>query len=173
MSGKMTREEARAHADAKRARADALITGALDQLTNPQVWAGYLGRGASLGRYSIRNQLLIGMQAPDASDVAGYVEWQDRGRQVRKGETGIMIWAPVTRADEDSDEGARKMCGVRVASVFDIAQTDPIEGRPFKPAPGKPARDLDEIRGVIAAIAGDNAPAILAALDRAGDLVHA
>lgn len=173
MKAKPTREEARARADAKRAQCDELISGALAQLTDPAVWAGYLGRGASLGRYSIRNQILIGMQAPHAADVAGYVEWQTRGRQVRAGETGIMIWAPVTRADEDSDEGARKMCGVRVAAVFDISQTDPIEGRPFKPAPGKPARDLDEIRAVIADMAGDNAPAILAALDRAGDLVAA
>lgn len=173
MSGKLSREDARARADARRAQCDELVTGALAQLTDPAIWAAYLARGASLGRYSIRNQILIGMQAPDASDVAGYVEWQDRGRQVRRGETGIMVWAPVTRADPDSDEGARKMCGVKVAAVFDITQTDPIEGKTFKPAAGKPARDLDEIRAVIAQIAGDNAGPILAALDQAGELVAA
>lgn len=36
MSGRMTRDEAQAHAEAKRARADQLIIGALAELTDPR-----------------------------------------------------------------------------------------------------------------------------------------
>jgi hypothetical protein len=176
---RMTPEEARANADAKRAKADELIAGALEQLTDPAAWAAWLTRGQSLARYSIRNQLLIGAQCPQASDVAGYVEWQGRGRQVRKGETGLLIFAPVTRRaaveggevtgrkPEPGEESVTRMCGIRIASVFDISQTDAIEGRPFKPAPGAQPKDPDEIREVIAAIAGEHADAILDALDQA------
>ncbi len=182
---RLSPEEAKARADAKRAKADELITGALDQLTDPAAWARYLARGESLARYSIRNQLLIGMQCPEASDVAGYVEWQDRGRQVRKGETGILIFAPVTRRApieggivldrkaEPGEESVTQMRGVKITSVFDISQTDPIDSKPFKPAKGSTPKDIDEIREVIAAIVGEHADAILDALDSAAELVPA
>lgn len=158
---------------------------ALDQLTDPDVWAQYLSRGESLARYSFRNQLLIGMQCPDATDVAGYVEWQDRGRQVRKGETGILIFAPLTRRavmedgkvldrkPEPGEETVTKMRGLRITSVFDIGQTDPIEGKPFKPAKDASPKSLGEIREVIATVAGEHADAILDALDQAAELVTA
>jgi hypothetical protein len=65
------------------------------------------------------------------------------------------------------------MCGVKVTSVFDIAQTDPIEGKPFKPAPSPAAKTLAEIRGVVADIGGDNAQAVIDAMDAATGLVLA
>jgi hypothetical protein len=182
---KLSPEEAKAHAEAKRAKADALIAGALDQLTDPDMWAEYLARGESLARYSIRNQLLIGMQCPEATDVAGYLEWQRRGRQVRRGETGILIFAPVTRRavmedgkaldrkPEPGEQTVTQMRGVKVASVFDISKTDPIEGREFKPAKGAEPKDLDQVREVIATLAGEHAEAILDALDQAAELVSA
>jgi hypothetical protein len=82
---RMTPEEARAHADAKRAKVQALMAEAMEQLTDPEAWEAFLERGSSLSRSSFRNQMLIGMQCPEASDVAGYIEWQGRGRQVRRG----------------------------------------------------------------------------------------
>ena len=48
-------------------------------------------------RYSLSNQLLILAQCPHATDVRGYRAWQRAGRQVRKGEHGIAIWAPIAR----------------------------------------------------------------------------
>ena len=178
---KMSAEEAQANRDAKRARASALIDSALVQLTDPAYWSAMLTRGQSLGRYSIRNQLLIGMQCPEASDVAGYVEWQGRGRQVNSGPgSGILIYAPVTRKTTEqeiaagADEGARRIRGTKVVSVFDISQTEPIQGKPFKPAVTVDPRRLEEIRATIADLAGDNAGPILDALDRAaGALVAA
>lgn len=45
--------------------------------------------------YSLNNTILIAMQKPDATLVAGYTAWQKQfGRQVNKGEKGIRILAP-------------------------------------------------------------------------------
>jgi hypothetical protein len=77
-----------------------------------------------LDRYSPLNQLLILTQFPDATEVAGYVEWQKRGRQVRKKEPGIAIRAPHTSSNE---EGAK--IGFHRTYVWDISQVDPIENK--------------------------------------------
>ncbi len=48
--------------------------------------------------YSWNNQLLIMLQRPDATHVAGFNTWKDLGRWVKKGEAGIAIFAPRFRA---------------------------------------------------------------------------
>ncbi len=59
---------------------------------------------------------------------------QAKGRQVRKGEKGIRIFGKpfrlVSETDEATGETTRKAikCPPPVVSVFDISQTDPIEG---------------------------------------------
>ena len=182
--GRLSRDEARAKVDEKRARVAALMADGLEALTGPQTWLTFLARGHSLARYSFRNQLLIGMQCPVASDVAGYVEWTGRGRQVRDGEEGILIFAPRTkkaavdangeihdRAPEPGEDSTRRMCGVKVASVFDISQTDPMPGRVFKPAPTAQAKTFTEIRATVAAMQGDDAARVLAAMDEAAELL--
>jgi hypothetical protein len=45
--------------------------------------------------YSIGNQILIMLQKPDATKVAGFNTWKELGRWVKKGEKGISILAPV------------------------------------------------------------------------------
>jgi N-terminal domain of anti-restriction factor ArdC len=77
--------------------------------------------------YSARNAGMIAMQRPEATDVRGYREWAAHGRQVRKGEKGIAIFAPVTRRGEGGDD---ELVAVRVAYVFDVDQTDPAEAGP-------------------------------------------
>ena len=89
-------------------------------------------------RYSENNAMLIVMQAPEATEVRGYRDWQAHGRQVRKGEHGIRILAPAgqapgTEATEATDdapatEGKPGRKFFRLISVFDLAQTEPIEG---------------------------------------------
>lgn len=73
--------------------------------------------------YSERNQLVLA--ASGAEVVAGYREWQAAGRQVRKGEHGIRLDAPVVVKDRET--GEPKMVNVRTVVVFDISQTDPAE----------------------------------------------
>lgn len=81
--------------------------------------------------YSANNVLLIRLQCPDATRVAGFRRWLELGRHVRKGEKGIAILAPIVRrakvVDEDTGE-ERIVVGTpsnfRVAHVFDVSQTD-------------------------------------------------
>ena len=58
-----------------------------------------------LARYSLGNQLLIALQAPDARFVAGFHAWKDLGRRVSKGEHGIRILAPMALRDRDDADG--------------------------------------------------------------------
>ena len=79
--------------------------------------------------------MLIFSQAPDASQVAGFRKWQELGRQVRKGEKAIKIFGystkKITETDtETGEETTRRAPRFPILSVFDIAQTDPIEGHP-------------------------------------------
>ena len=55
----------------------------------------YLRTMSKFYNYSFNNTLLIAMQKPEATYVAGYTSWQRNfDRQVMKGEKGIKILAP-------------------------------------------------------------------------------
>ena len=95
----------------------------------------YLKCMSKFHNYSLNNTLLIALQRPDASLVAGYQAWKrDHGRQVRKGEKGIKIIAPCkykVELEEKDDDGNQKIAeytGFKIATVFDVAQT---EGKEF------------------------------------------
>ena len=84
-------------------------------------------------KYSLANQMLIFAQRPDATCVQGYRAWNKAGYQVRKGERGIAIYAPMLFASKrdtaaESDTDAAPRLGYRVAYVFDVAQVDAIAG---------------------------------------------
>ena len=49
----------------------------------------------------------------------GYTDWPKVNRYVRKGETGIRIFAPLIKKQEQTDE--RALVGFRVVSTFDIS----------------------------------------------------
>jgi antirestriction protein ArdC len=109
---------------------DALTDG-IAQLTSSGRWQEWLRTQSKFHHYSFRNTLLIMIQSPDATQVAGFRAWQLLGRQVRKGEKAIWILAPVTRkvnedtgSDGDTRDKARVLCGFKPAYVFDVAQTD-------------------------------------------------
>ncbi len=72
-------------------------------LTSSSAWTDWLRTAARFHHYSFRNTVAIWMQRPDATQVAGYRTWQSLGRQVRKGEHGIQILAPVTRRKNERD----------------------------------------------------------------------
>lgn len=93
----------------------------------------YLRCMSKFYHYSTNNCVLILMQKPEASLVAGYQSWQKNfGRQVRKGETGIKILAPcphkvtkeVKDADGNTEEQEIKWTSFRAVTVFDVSQTD-------------------------------------------------
>ncbi len=101
---------------------------AVDEVRASEAFRQYLDVQARFHRYSWRNSMLIAMQRPDATQVAGYRTWQSLGRQVRKGEHGIMIFAPCPyRKETEGDNGETDtLDGIffRAVHVFDVAQTD-------------------------------------------------
>src|SRR6185312_2454997 len=107
---------------------------------------------ARFHHYSFCNQLLILAQRHESTHVAGYQRWQALGRQVCKDEKAIRILAPVLtkRSDpKDAQEGSsQRVCGFRVAYVFDVAQT---VGKPLPSAPqaqGDPGANIEGIKAL-------------------------
>lgn len=111
----------------------------------------YLRMMSKFHQYSIGNVMLIYLQCPHATQVAGYRRWKDDfGRQVKRGEKGIKILAPcpykriVEPEQTDEDDGQQgdtltiKYMRFKVATVFDVSQT---EGREL------PALGVDELTG--------------------------
>ncbi len=94
--------------------------------TDSDRWKEWLRWCRSFYSYSVNNQFLIAMQAPHATQVAGYRAWQSKDRQVRKGERGIRILAPMSRTSTDDATGDKtpRIFGFRAVTVFDISQTD-------------------------------------------------
>ena len=75
--------------------------------------------------YSLGNQLLIAMQRPEATYVAGFHAWLKLGRHVLKGEKGIKIMVPLPRkVTNDEGEEERRVTGFGTGRVFDVSQTD-------------------------------------------------
>ena len=148
-------EEARGMVDAQlEALSEALAAGRSEGLQ------AFLTAMARFHRYSLGNTLLIMVQRPEATHVAGFGTWLKLGRTVRKGERGIAILAPTTsrakgRADdegtkekEDEEEGERPV-RFRVAYVFDVEQTagEPLPG--FARPQGEPGDYLGRLRGLV------------------------
>lgn len=113
---------------AQQKKQDALdkLTKGIEQLLNSGDWHKYLQTQAKFHRYSFNNCLLILMQRPDAAQVAGFNAWKQMGRNVKKGEKGISILAPLVRSVESSEDGSteRTLSGFRTVAVFDIEQTE-------------------------------------------------
>lgn len=112
----------------------------------------YLKAMGRFHHYSVGNAVLIQLQRPDATHVAGFRAWQRLGRHVKKGEHGIAIMAPVvwrrkTRsADDDNDDGDEETVSTfKTAYVFDVSQT---EGKPlpeFARTQGDPGTYLERL----------------------------
>ena len=118
----------------------------LQELFESEKYKSYLNTMSKFHNYSFNNTLLIAMQKPDATLVAGYKAWQRNfERHVKKGEKGIRILAPapykikeeqekidpVTNEpmlDKDGmpimEEVEIKIPAFRVVPVFDVSQTD-------------------------------------------------
>jgi hypothetical protein len=111
--------------DARKRELLATMTDAVETLRTSDGWLQWLEVAAKFHRYSLGNQMLIALQRPDASHVAGYNRWRDLGRHVRKGERGIAILACTRKIrDQETDEERYILAGFRVVHVFDVAQTD-------------------------------------------------
>jgi hypothetical protein len=90
------------------------LVGGVRALVESDEWRAMLAMAARLHNYSWRNCLLILQQKPDATRVAGYRTWQSLGRQVRHGEQGIAVLAPVTYQRDEPDDQAEDRSGIDV-----------------------------------------------------------
>ncbi|MGN7797661.1 ArdC family protein [Leifsonia sp. 22587] len=133
----MKQTTSRRTAEQRKAQAEALhasIVEQVQQLADTGRWRRFLDFARSFHTYSLNNLLLILAQNPDATIVAGFRQWQAKGRQVRKGEHSIKIFGystkkPIsTEAETDADPEERTVHYFPMLSVFDISQTDPIDG---------------------------------------------
>ncbi len=117
----------------------------LKELFESGKYKNYLSTMSKFHNYSVNNTLLIALQRPDASLVAGYQAWQKNfNRHVNKGEKGIRILAPAPykikeerdkldpvtgeiMLDQDgmpqTEEVEIKIPAFRAVSVFDVKQT--------------------------------------------------
>ncbi|MDD5510464.1 MAG: ArdC-like ssDNA-binding domain-containing protein [Dehalococcoidales bacterium] len=66
----------------------------VESIQNSDVFRQFLMTMAKFHDYSIGNQILIMLQRPAATQVAGFNTWRDLSRSVKAGEKGIMILAP-------------------------------------------------------------------------------
>ena len=101
----------------------------LDAINTDEDWLRFITFQSAFYNYSFGNTMLIYMQNPQATYVKGYKGWNELGRYVKKGETGIAILAPCFKRkeadkEETGDGEERIISGFRVAYVFDLAQTD-------------------------------------------------
>ena len=99
------------------------------KVQNSEDWKRWLDACSKFWKYSFHNQMLIAIQRPSATLVAGFQTWKEMGRYVKKGEHGIRILAPVLvkvkNEDKDGNEDILSaLRGFRVVSVFDIGQTE-------------------------------------------------
>ena len=130
----------------------------IKELFESEKYKTYLNTMSKFHNYSFNNTMLIAMQKPDATLVAGFKAWQKNfDRHVKKGEKGIRILAPapykikeerdkidpVTQElllDKDGnpqkEEVEITIPAFRAVSVFDVAQTD------GKPIPELAAKEL-------------------------------
>lgn len=143
MSSKHSAEERKAQAEALHAS----ILEQVEQLAESGQWRRFLDFARSFHQYSLNNLLLILAQNSDATMVAGYRQWQAKGRQVRKNESAIKIFGYSTKKTSNDDghestqrEEERTIHYFPVLSVFDISQTEPIPGA--TPIPENRAQQL-------------------------------
>ncbi len=79
-------------------------------------------------RYSIHNILLVWVQKPDFTLLAGFRQWNKKGRSIRKGEKSLKILAPIKkRIKDENDEDIYIIKGFMPVSVFDKSQTHGAE----------------------------------------------
>ena len=132
------------------------------QIFESDNYKAYLSTMAKFHNYSLNNTILIAMQKPDATLVAGYTAWQkDHDRHVKKGEKGIQIIAPAPYKVKQERDALDPHTGkpqidpqgnplkeiveveyqaFKVATVFDISQT---EGKEL------PTIGVDELSGSV------------------------
>lgn len=134
---------------------DAAVGRLAEQLAggHTQGFLDYLAFTSRFHAYSAGNVMLIMLQKPDATRVAGMGRWNTLGYRVRKGERALFVWCPILRKVRDADTGlvGEELVGFRPGPVFDASQLDGLDERPLpSPFPEQP----DDVEGLYHDLAG-------------------
>jgi len=146
----------------KNNKANELIENALTSLTESlengqsDELKKYLQTMSKFHKYSFHNIMLIALQKPDATHVAGFHTWKKLGRFVKKGENGIVIIAPLvykkeTVGNDDNSRNVTEINGFKGVYVFDISQTDGDELPEFASVQGDPTCYQEKLGNFISA----------------------
>ncbi len=117
----------------------------------------YLAFTARFRHYSAHNQMLIFMQCPEATYVAGYKTWQEMGYQVARGEKGIRILAPrpYKKVPAETQEEEARIYFVTVA-VFDASQLADLGKKPLPIFFTPLGDDQQELSARVAQVVAEN-----------------
>lgn len=122
-------------------KAYAELENGLQKLMTSEKYLDFLNTMAERPRYSFNNTVLVYLQKPDATFLAGYGKFRETyGHQVIQGEKGIKIFAPIIRKkknnlleeeiekskDNKEEKEEETIVGFRMIKIFDISQTKPI-----------------------------------------------
>lgn len=106
---------------------------AIADLNTGPAWQKWLEFSGRFHKYSLNNQLLIQMQRPDATQVAGFQKWKELGRSPVKGSKAIWIRAACTRkVEKENGEAEQRVTGFKAVPVYDVSDT---EGKPLPDRP--------------------------------------
>jgi antirestriction protein ArdC len=119
---------------------------AVEALRTSEGWQRWLKVRSHFHTYSFHNQLMIAMQCPEATRVAGFRKWLELGYAVQKGEHAIRIWAPCPPSKKQvkrwREAGAKPeekpRVYFRLVPVFDASQVAPLPEFPGEPVPLEP-----------------------------------
>lgn len=125
-----------------------MLANAVDALQTSEGWRRYLDTRAKFHKYSFNNLILIAMQRPEATQVAGGKQWVKLGRKVTPEgyEQPIFILAPIMVPRKDADKNPvinpktgkpeQVVVGYRSVKVYDVSQTEGDSlPEPVKPEP--------------------------------------
>jgi antirestriction protein ArdC len=138
MKTRLTDEERARRREADRQRS----IEAVEALRTSEGWQAWLTSRRHFHGYSLANQLLIAMQCPQASRVAGFRAWLKLGYCVRKGARAIRIWVPMapSRAQLEAWKSAggiaedKPRTWFKLGPVFDRCQVEELPP-PAEPVP--------------------------------------
>lgn len=140
----------------------------IEDLFDSDNYKNHLKTMSRFHSYSLNNTLLIAMQKPEATTVAGYNTWKQLNRQVVKGAKAIKILAPciykkkdiadiadapgksiADKDNKDISESEKVLVGFKIVNVFDYSQT---EGEPLPEITHKLEGNVDEYTDFIEAL---------------------
>lgn len=100
----------------------------ISELFESERYKEYLRVMSRFHRYSFGNTILIAIQKPDATHLAGFQAWKKFGRHVKKGEKGIKVIAPTP-----------------YKKTVEVEKVDPHTMKPILGSDGKPVKAKKEV----------------------------